>query len=110
VTLLWATRGRTWGFRFLRHDGQGDPLLEYERGFATFGSDDEGVSRVGDRVALRFTDPEGRCDRSGRVIPHEFVVSGELAAEVGTVDDGLRVVWPLVRDEYAKIWGAEPRR
>ena len=32
--LIWATRGRTWGFRFLLDGGQADPLTTYERAFA----------------------------------------------------------------------------
>jgi hypothetical protein len=49
-------------------------------------------------------DPEGRTDRSGRIIPHDFVLFGALASGVQTVDDGIREVWPLVADEFAHIW------
>ena len=34
MTLIWATRGRTWGFRFLRDGGLEDPLDTYEEAFA----------------------------------------------------------------------------
>ena len=30
---IWATRGRTWGFRFLRTAGRVDPLKLYEAAF-----------------------------------------------------------------------------
>ncbi|WP_243695144.1 hypothetical protein [Agromyces protaetiae] len=53
---------------------------------------------------MRFVDPEGRTDRAGRIIPHDFVLSGELAERVGSVEDGLAEVWPLVADEYARVW------
>src|SRR5690606_6305373 len=32
--LVWATRGRSWGFRFLLNGGLSDPLPTYERIFA----------------------------------------------------------------------------
>lgn len=104
--LIWASRGRTWGFRFLLDGGFDDPLTEYERVFA--GHEDEPALylRVGDRVALRFLDPEGRADASGRAIPHEFVVMGELADQIVSVDGGEHLVWPMVEGHFAAIWDA----
>jgi hypothetical protein len=108
VSLLWATRGRTWGFRFLTDDGSGrDPLAVYEEAFARVGDAAAVVRRTGDVVAVRFPDPECRCDRAGRVIPHEFVVTGSLATSVSSVEDALEHVWPLVRERYAGVWDAE---
>jgi len=104
MNIIWATRGRTWGFRFLRKGGWGDPLPEYESAFADLEGQREGIARRGDRVALRFTDPEGRTDRSGRVIPHDFVLAGDRAARVHTVAEGIADVWPLVAEEYARVW------
>jgi len=107
VRLIWATRGRFWGFRFLLEGGLPDPLLAYERSFA--GHDDTPAtwSRVAGTVALRFPDPLGRRDASGRVIPHEFVVFGDLADEIESVEDGLTHIWPLVAEAYARVWDAE---
>ncbi len=102
--MIWATRGRTWGFRFLRTGGLGDPLPSYEAAFAELDGQREGVARLGDRVALRFLDPEDRADRSGRVIPHDFVLCGDLAARVHSVADGIAEVWPLVAEEYGQVW------
>jgi hypothetical protein len=106
VSLIWATRGRTWGFRFLLDDGLEDPLREYEAAFADVGDEPEVCRRVGDRVALRFPDPLQRRDAAGRVIPHDFVVSGPLAERIGSVEDGLRHVWnrPGVADRFDRIW------
>ncbi|MEX2375004.1 MAG: hypothetical protein WD942_05375 [Dehalococcoidia bacterium] len=104
--LIWATRGRTWGFRFLLDGGLSDPLLEYERVFADLGDDLSACSRVTGKVALRFPDPLGRRDAAGRVIPHDFVVSGDVASNVQSVGDGLQQVWPLVEDAYARVWDA----
>lgn len=38
------------------------------------------------------------------MIPHEFVLSGDLAAAVDSVEDGLNQVWPLVSEMYARVW------
>lgn len=104
MTLIWAARGQKWGSRFLRTGGLSDPLPVYDRAFSAIGDEPEACRRVGKEVALRFLDPLGRQDRSGRVIPHEFILDGPLAAEVDSVEDGLRVVWPLVADEFERIW------
>ena len=105
--LIWATRGRSWGFRFLLKGGLSDPLLAYERSFA--GHDDKPATwrRATGTVALRFPDPLGRRDASGRVIPHEFVVFGDLVDEIESVEDGLTHVWPLVAEAYSRVWDAK---
>lgn len=106
MSIIWATRGRTWGFRFLLKGGSKDPLLEYEEAFSGAGDAAEICHRAGARMALRFPDPLDRKDAAGRVIPHEFVVSGPLAEEIESVEDGLRVVWsrPGVADEFERVW------
>lgn len=103
MTLIWATRGREWGFRFLRDGGLDDPLPVYDEAFA--GMDAASGLRRGARgCALRFPDPEGRRDRSGRVIPHDFVLLGADAEDIGTLEDGMRAVWPRVAEEFARVW------
>lgn len=105
--LIWATRGRSWGFRFLLTAGVHDPLADYERTFAPMGDEPTGWCWAGDAVALRFPDPLGRRDAAGRVIPHDFVVLGEASGGVASVDDGLHRVWPLVAEAYARVWDAD---
>lgn len=105
--LIWATRGRSWGFRFLLDGGLSDPLRAFEHSFAELGDTPTICSRTAGSVALRFPDPLGRRDASGRVIPHEFVVFGELAEEIDSIEDGLQQVWPLVAETYAAVWDAE---
>jgi hypothetical protein len=105
--LIWATRGRHWGFRFLLKGGLSDPLLVYERSFADIADEPTACHRAADTVALRFPDPLGRRDASGRVIPHEFVLAEDLADEVKSVEDGLEQLWPLVAEAYARVWDAE---
>jgi hypothetical protein len=105
--LIWATRGHSWGFRFLLSGGLPDPLLDYERIFADLEDEPTTWRRAAGKVALRFPDPLGRRDAAGRVIPHEFVVFGNLADQIETVEDGLQQVWPLVAETYARVWDAE---
>ena len=103
--LIWATRGRFWGFRFLLGAGLIDPLPDSERVFANR-TEEPSVwhQTAAGEVALRFPDPLGRRDTSGRVIPHEFVVFGELAKSIDSVEHGLRHLWPLVSKAYARVW------
>ncbi len=75
--------------------------------FADLEDEPTACHRAAGTVALRFPDPLGRRDASGRVIPHEFVVFGDLADEIESVEDGLRLVWPLVAEAYARVWDAE---
>lgn len=105
--LIWATRGRSWGFRFLLNGGLADPLLDYERIFEGLQDQPTTWRRAAGKVAFRFPDPLGRRDAAGRVIPHEFIVLQELADEIESVEDGLRNVWPLVAEAYARVWDTE---
>ena len=105
--LIWATRGHSWGFRFLLQGGLSDPLPAYERSFAGHDVEPATWRRAAGTVALRFPDPLGRRDASGRVIPHEFVVLGDQGDEIESVEDGLTHIWPLVAEAYARIWDAE---
>jgi hypothetical protein len=102
---IWATRGRTWGFRFLRTGGYKDPLNEYERAFFEIGDQPEGWCRLAEEVvALRFLDPQERQDAAGRVIPHDFVLLGSWADGISSLDDGRRLIWPQVADEFEEVW------
>ncbi|PXW33693.1 UNVERIFIED_CONTAM: hypothetical protein DES50_102316 [Williamsia faeni] len=105
--LIWATRGRKWGFRFLLDAGLGDPLPEYERAFAELADEPAAWRRNGHVVAVRFPDPEGRRDAAGRVIPHEFVVFGDGADVVNSVYDGEQHLWPLVEQSFEHVWDAD---
>ncbi|MCD5341454.1 hypothetical protein LR392_04320 [Arthrobacter sp. AK04] len=104
MKLIWATRGRTWGFRFLRDGGFPDPLVEYDKAFSHAEGELEVCRRVGEVVALRFLDPRGRQDRAGRIIQHDFVVYPPVAVTVGSVGDGMRQVWPFVAEQYEEVW------
>ena len=104
MNLVWATRGRSWGFRFLLDGGHSDPLPAYERAFAGTEGESTVCRRVDGQVALRFTDPLGRRDEAGRPIPHDIVVLPPFADDVRSVDDGQRLVWPLLADTFARVW------
>jgi len=105
--IIWATRGRAWGFRFLLDAGLSDPLPDYERAFGELKDAPTAWRRESGYVALRIPDPLGRRDTAGRVIPHEFVIFGPLADTVDSVEDGVNHVWPLVAEAYAQAWDAE---
>lgn len=104
MRVIWATRGLVWGFQFLRTGGFSDPLPVYERAFSGIEDELPVFRRSPEGVAFRFPDPLGRADRSGRVIPHEFVVLGDPALRLSSVEDGLSLVWPGLADEYARVW------
>ena len=109
MSLIWASRGRSWGFRFLRQAEIPDPLSVYEAAFSGLEDEKQVWRLVGDSGALRLSDPDGRCDQAGRIITHDFVVIGSLAHKVHSIDDGYREIWPLVADRFADIWDeAEP--
>lgn len=102
--VIWATRGHSWGFRFLADGGFADPLPEYERAFAGTTEGAWAWRRDDTQVALRFPDPLERRDSAGRVIPHEFVLSGALADAVTSAEQCIQLIWPLVEQVYAQIW------
>lgn len=104
---IWATRGRTWGFRFLRDGGFDDPLEVYQEAFADFGDRREGWQRFNDAVVLRFPDPEGRRDEAGRVIPHDVVLFGRWSDGVNSLRDGIDRIWSEISDEFARVWDAD---
>jgi hypothetical protein len=102
--LIWASRGRTWGFRFLLDGGLPDPLPEYERATAHLGDEPKAWHFADGRGALRFPDPDGRRDAAGRLIPHEFVVFGDLASSIRSAAEGQDLVWHLVSTAYGRVW------
>ncbi|MBC7596507.1 MAG: hypothetical protein H7288_21705 [Kineosporiaceae bacterium] len=104
MTFIWSTRGRTWGFRFLRDGGSVNPFVEYAEAFSGVEQEREVWRRSHGVVALRFPTPGGLEDSAGRVIPQEFVVFGTLALQINSVQDGIDQVWPLVAMEFEEIW------
>ena len=101
---IWATRGRQWGFRFLRSGGLEDPLRVYEHVILALGDQSEAWCRVGDKVGLRFPDPDERRDAAGRVIPHDFVLLGPWTEGITSVEDGRLLIWPVVADVFGSVW------
>jgi hypothetical protein len=106
VTFIWVTRGRTWGFRVLRTAGLSDAFEAYESTFSGVEEGPEAVRRVDDRLAVRFPDPEGRRDRAGRIISHEFVLLPPVDAAVDSVDAARSLVWPQVETVFRGAWDA----
>jgi hypothetical protein len=106
---IWASRGRTWGVRFLHTGGLENPLSVYEEAFATVGDQPTVWKRVGNLCALRFLDPQGRRDGAGRVIPLEFVLMGPWADEIGSPEEARERLWQAVAEEFERVWAeSEP--
>jgi hypothetical protein len=102
--IIWSTRGRSWGHRFLRSGGSSDPLVIRDRAFAGADEEAEVCHRRGATLALRFEDPEGRQDAAGRPIRHELIVDGPEADGVTSLEDGVAMYWPKLAEEYALVW------
>ena len=86
-------------------DGSGlEPLRAYDEAFDGVGDATEVLRHKDGCAALRFNDPEGRRDRAGRPIPHEFVLFPPLSERVRSMDAAVAEVWPMVRDRYAAVW------
>lgn len=104
---LWATRGHSWGFRFLINASGSDPLLEYMPAFADLEGKTVAYREHSGQVSLRFPDPLGRRDRAGRVIPHEVLLDGDEASLANSFENGVRLVWPLLAEKYADVYMAD---
>jgi len=104
---IWATRGHSWGFRFVRDGGFPDPLPIYEAAFAGVTEQREVRKRVGDALVLRFPDPKGRLDRARRPILHDFVIQAPRSGELPPLTDAVRVAWETVAPDYERLWGME---
>ena len=109
--MLWSTRGKEWGFRFLHVPS--DRTLPWDEVYSkVFGSsDDHARYRHGSihmpqcrstaYIAVRLFDPEQDWrDSAGRAIPHEllFVVDPE------SMDRAIRVDWPRVVLAHLRPW------
>ena len=105
-----STRSRDHGHTFLKKGGLPDAMYEYERaGFGHGRANEHGefFSRYGqnsEKVAARFTDPEGLKDRASRPIFHEVVVPKSMASQISSLDDVREKVWPLLKDEYRRFY------
>ena len=86
--LIWLTRGKSWGFRFVLDGGLPDPLPEYERVFERVDQDEStACDRVAGAVALRF--PETNLDSLSRLWTTESRLSG-LLSQTGSTESGTR--------------------
>lgn len=88
--------------------GLTDPLATYERAFERADGERTYVGHAEGLVALRFPDPLGRCDESGRLIPHDVVILESFEPRITSVEAGRELVWPLIEPAYAEVWD-QPR-
>jgi len=104
MRFIWATRGKHWGFRFLRTGGFSDPLPAYDAAFASLSSTAEAWGSEPGWVALRFPDPDGRKDAAGRIISHEFVVFAPDSEGFASFADARSTLWAEVAGEFEQCW------
>lgn len=104
MTIIWATRGKNWGFRFLSDGGEIDPLPSYLSAFENMETAGEFIRNQGGIVAARIFDPLGRQDHSGRVILHDFILRGSMSEGISTIDDVKAHIWPVVAEQYLESW------
>ena len=106
MRLIWATRGRTWGFRFLDRGGFADPLATYDEAFAGLEGERTICRRQSEKLVVRFPDPEGRTDSAGRAISHDFVLLAppEDVDRIDSVNAAVREIWPVVAARYEQVW------
>jgi len=114
--ILWSTRGKEWGFRFIHKPEKYSEFSEliYQKIFPT----DERVpvkwwgcirlpgSQVVNYVACRFFDPDNRwTDSAGREIPHELLVllDDNRASEIVDLDWEL-TIFEDVREYYRVVY------
>lgn len=109
--ILVATKGKYSGNHFLKSGGLSDPLSEYDR--AGFSENSYTKIRSGEhrrygsnleKVAVSFTDPQGRKDAAGRPIFHEVVLPKHHAADVTDFESAKNKAWSLMQKDYEKHW------
>jgi hypothetical protein len=55
-------------------------------------------------VAVIFTDPQSRTDRSNRTIPHEIAIVGEDSYQFEDFDSIKEKVWEVLSDVYSELY------
>lgn len=103
MSLLWAARGRSWGFRFLADGGYSEPLRVYEKAFRGVEGDATVFRPFGGGAVFRLPDPLERRDDAGRVLTHD-IVSADPLLGLGTLDDAFAIVWPRLAPAYEQVW------
>lgn len=98
--ILYA-RGKNKGFRFMQTGGTPTPLAEFGKGLQDDYDQPYGYfHKYEGKVAAVLKDPEGRKDKSGRVIPHQIIVPKNMATGIDNIDDVANKIWPKLKDVY----------
>lgn len=69
----------------------------FKNGFNRYGSNLE-------KVGVRFPDPHGRTDHSGRLIHHAIVLPKEHTSDITNFEEAKAKAWALQKDDYEKFW------
>lgn len=108
--IIHSSRGRELGYRFVKQGGLKDALHEYESAGFTGSEGGDVFRRYGahaEKIAARFTDPEGRKDQSGRPILHEVIVPSSMTDGINSLEDIRQKIWPLLKTEYDAVYNTK---
>jgi hypothetical protein len=105
-----ASRGHSKGFTFIKKGGLDDPLHVYEQAFGNESRNSEMFRHFDGKIAVRFLDPEGRRDFSGRPIPHEMIIPRSMTEGIHSLDDVRAKIWPQLKDSYSDFYDASVRK
>jgi hypothetical protein len=104
TSVIHGSRGKDVGFRFIKRGGVPDPMTEYMQAFDGHTGGDH-FKRFGDgKIAARFSDPEGRRDFAGRIIPHEVIIPKSMTDGINSLDDVVKNIWPTLKPEHDAMY------
>lgn len=102
ITVLHASRGKNKGFRFYSDGQSPSPLQEFDKAFPEGDREARTLFKKYDgKIAATFSDPEGRKDHAGRVIPHSVVIPKTMTDGINSLDDVINKIWPIVKEDYS---------
>lgn len=110
--IMFSSRGIDKGFHFLQNGGLKDPLKELEKAGVGDSTPIGTFKRYGknaEKVYVSFSDPLGRKDAAGRVIPHSVHLPKHLAEGVNTHEEAVNKAWPLIKDSFDAMYKSSKR-
>jgi hypothetical protein len=99
--IVFYSRGKNKGLRFMQNGGTPTPLAEFGKGFQ--GDYDQPMDyfhKYEGKIAVVLKDPEGRKDHAGRYIPHNLIIPKSMAPGIDNIDDVVEKIWPKLKDIY----------
>ena len=108
TSVIYSSRGKNKGFRFLEDGGTKTVLSEWEKAFGAdggeAGSHGDFFKKYEGKIAAQFMDPKGRRDAAGRLIPHSIILPPTMTEGVNSIEDVKTKVWPTLEKTYDAFW------